>query len=204
MTKFCPECGAKQHDDNNRYCSNCGFDFSKLEDMMGSDRDDCINVPISSNEDSVDSKIVSDRKSADSGLADSGSKTSSDSAKPKISPKSANKPINQSFYQGTKSNYNSTERTKNKNSLGFLSNLTFNKCFFAFAALLILLLIIGMVGNATQEPYSDGGLTSFMESSNNYGLNDFLEDESYDDDYSDDYLMYGDDRESSRSKGSLI
>ena len=35
-------------------------------------------------------------------------------------------------------------------------------------------------------------------------LNDFLEDESYDDDYSDDYLMYGDDRESSRSKGSLI
>ena len=27
MTKFCPECGFKQKDENNHFCSNCGFDL---------------------------------------------------------------------------------------------------------------------------------------------------------------------------------
>ena len=121
MSKFCPECGAKQHDDNNRYCSNCGFDFSKLGDIAKSDGDD------------------------------SSSKTSFGSTKPKISQNSTNKP-NQSSSQRTEVNHDSTANTKNNNGLGFLSNLSFNKCFFAFAALLILLVIVGMVSNVNQEP----------------------------------------------------
>ena len=37
MTKFCPECGFKQKDENNHFCSNCGYDFSKLENELGID-----------------------------------------------------------------------------------------------------------------------------------------------------------------------
>ena len=50
-----------------------------------------------------------------------------------------------------------------------------------------------MIGQASQrEPYSDDGLTSFMESSSSYGLSDFIEDSNnnYDDSDSD-YLSYG-------------
>ena len=36
MTKFCPECGTQQCDDNVKYCSNCGFDFSKIENREDS------------------------------------------------------------------------------------------------------------------------------------------------------------------------
>ena len=49
-----------------------------------------------------------------------------------------------------------------------------------------------MLSQATQtEPYSDDGLTSFMERSSSYGLSDFIEDSNNDyDDSSSDYLSY--------------
>ncbi len=50
-----------------------------------------------------------------------------------------------------------------------------------------------MISQVTQtEPYSDDGLTSFMERSSSYGLSDFIEDSNNNYDYSDsDYLSYG-------------
>lgn len=79
----------------------------------------------------------------------------------------------------------------------FLSNLSFNKCFLAFAILLIFLVVLGMISEATQtEPYSDNGLTSFMESSSGYGLSDFIEDsDNYYYDSDSEYLKYGGDGE---------
>ena len=49
-----------------------------------------------------------------------------------------------------------------------------------------------MISQVTQtEPYSDDGLTSFMERSSSYGLSDFIEDSNNNYDYSDsDYLSY--------------
>ena len=56
MTKFCPECGAEQHSDNNRFCSNCGFDFSKITGNQNNNdfsSSDSINVPITESDESV-------------------------------------------------------------------------------------------------------------------------------------------------------
>ena len=182
MTKFCPECGFKQHDENNRFCSNCGFDFSSLEENIDSkvSDDSSVNVPITSDSD-------------DSGSSGSGVVSSGSSGSAKVSSSSTGSPRS-----ATKSNSKPKYKTKTVNNLdGLFSNLSFNKCFLAFAVLLIILAIIGMLSQTTQEPYSDKGLTSFMESSDHYGLYDFLEDTSSDDYYYDDYLSYGGDGESS-------
>lgn len=201
MTKFCPECGTKQRDDNNHYCPNCGFDFSRLEtdsnlNLADSKKDDdnsSVDVPISSLEGSEDSKFDTDAKSNvdsnDSSVSSSNNKLSSGSSVPRSSTK---KPSTTA-----KVSSSSTKRTKNYSSKSynndFLSNLSFNKCFLAFAVLLIILFVIGMISDATEtEPYSDDGLTSFMYESDNYNLDSFIEDyNSYDDsDYDSDYLSY--------------
>ena len=75
MAKFCPECGFEQHNDNNRYCSNCGFDFSKVESNIKSEESDnsTITVPITS-----DVEIVTKpAKSTDSKTIGSSSSVSS-------------------------------------------------------------------------------------------------------------------------------
>ena len=89
MAKFCPECGFKQHNDNNRYCSNCGFDFSKVESNIKSEESDnsSITVPITSDDEvvskpakSTDSKTIgssSSVSSSDSGVISSSSSVSS-------------------------------------------------------------------------------------------------------------------------------
>ena len=221
MTKFCPECGFKQHDENNRFCSNCGFDFSGLEENIDSkvSDDSSVNVPITSDSDdsgssgsgvvssgSSGSGVVSSGSSGSgvvssgssgSGVVSSGSSgsgvvSSGSSGSAKVSSSSTGSPRS-----ATKSNSKPKYKTKTVNNLdGLFSNLSFNKCFLAFAVLLIILVIIGMLSQTTQEPYSDKGLTSFMESSDHYGLYDFLEDTSSDDYYYD-YLSYGGDGESS-------
>ena len=176
MAKFCPECGFEQHNDNNRYCSNCGFDFSKLESNIQSEESDnsSIVVPISS-----DDGPVSKPKVSDSSISTSTKSPASSSAKNTIDS------------AGSSAKTTKHNRPKSTNN-DFLSNLTFNKCFLSFAVLLILLVIIGMLSQATQtEPYSDDGLTSFMERSSSYGLSDFIEDSNNDyDDSSSDYLSY--------------
>ena len=202
MTKFCPECGFKQHDENNRFCSNCGFDFSSLEENIDSkvSDDSSVNVPITSDSDdsgSSGSGVVSSGSSGSgvvsSGSSGSGVVSSGSSGSAKVSSSSTGSPRS-----ATKSNSKPKYKTKTVNNLdGLFSNLSFNKCFLAFAVLLIILAIIGMLSQTTQEPYSDKGLTSFMESSDHYGLYDFLEDTSSDDYYYDDYLSYGGDGESS-------
>ena len=190
MAKFCPECGFEQHNDNNRYCSNCGFDFSKVESNIKSEESDnsTITVPITSDveivtkpADSTDSKTIGSSSSVSS--SDSSAKSSSSSVSSTIS---TAKSSSTSSAKTTK-----TYTSKSSNN-GFLSNLSFNKCFLAFAVLMIILVIIGMIAQTDKEPYSDDGLTSFMESSSSYGLSDFIEDSNnYYDDYDSDYLSYG-------------
>ena len=190
MAKFCPECGFKQHNDNNRYCSNCGFDFSKVESNIKSEGSDnsTITVPITSDDEvvskpakSTDSKTIGSSSSVSS--SDSGVKSSSSSVS---STGSSAKSSSTSSAKTTK-----TYTSKSSNN-GFLSNLSFNKCFLAFAVLMIILVILGMIAQTDKEPYSDDGLTSFMERSSSYGLSDFIEDSNnYYDDYDSDYLSYG-------------
>ena len=190
MAKFCPECGFEQHNDNNRYCSNCGFDFSKVESNIKSEGSDnsTITVPITSDveivtkpADSTDSKTIGSSSSVSS--SDSSAKSSSSSVSSTIS---TAKSSSTSSAKTTK-----TYTSKSSNN-SFLSNLSFNKCFLAFAVLMIILVIIGMIAQTDKEPYSDDGLTSFMESSSSYGLSDFIEDSNnYYDDYDSDYLSYG-------------
>ena len=190
MAKFCPECGFKQHNDNNRYCSNCGFDFSKVESNIKSEESDnsSITVPITSDDEvvskpakSTDSKTIgsiSSVSSSDSGVISSSSSVSSTGSSAKSSSTSSAKTTK-------------TYTSKSSNN-GFLSNLSFNKCFLAFAVLMIILVILGMIAQTDKEPYSDDGLTSFMERSSSYGLSDFIEDSNnYYDDYDSDYLSYG-------------
>ena len=190
MAKFCPECGFKQHNDNNRYCSNCGFDFSKVESNIKSEESDnsSITVPITSDDEvvskpakSTDSKTIgssSSVSSSDSGVISSSSSVSSTGSSAKSSSTSSAKTTK-------------TYTSKSSNN-GFLSNLSFNKCFLAFAVLMIILVILGMMAQTDKEPYSDDGLTSFMERSSSYGLSDFIEDSNnYYDDYDSDYLSYG-------------
>ena len=203
MTKFCPECGFKQKDDKNRYCSNCGFDFSILEDDRDSisSEDSSVNAPISSEDSSVNVPISSDSNGSSSGSVGSDSNNSSNSenqvspspnnkTKAVSNPTSKSKIVSNSTNR-TKTVSNSTIKAKKvTNSNGFLSNLSFNKCFLAFAVLLIVMVIGGMLVQTTQEPYSDDGLTSFMESSDHYDLSSFLDDSGSDNDDSYDYLSY--------------
>ena len=210
MTKFCPECGTKQKSDNNHFCSNCGFDFSRLEEK--------INIPIESNDsDSIGSDSIGSVSndsdsigsgsvgsvSNDSGSIHSDSKESDSLNSRNISPNNSSiaaGPISSSKQDissrtssnnsahsvgGINSKSNSSPSVgginSKRNSNGILSNLSFNKCFLAFAVILIILFIIGIIGSINQEPYSDNGLTSFMEYSDDYNMNSFLEDTSSDD-----------------------
>ena len=187
MTKFCPECGTKQRDDNTHFCSNCGFDFSQIDNRNA----DSIIVPIDSNEGSTVSKP---------NAFDNSSQNNSSVSK-------ANRPNSQAYSNvNNQNNSSSTNRTSYSNSRnnanngsdGFLSNLSFNKCFLAFAILFILLFLIGFIGNATQtEPTSDNGLTSFMDSSGNYVMSSIMEElndnRSSNDDSIYNYLSYDSD-----------
>ena len=180
MAKFCPECGFEQHNDDNRYCSNCGFDFSKVENNIKSEGDDnsSVIVHIDSDEghvskpaDSTDSKVISPSSTASSTSNSSSTNNTKSSA-------------------GSSAKTTKTYTSKSSNN-DFLSNLTFNKCFLAFAVLLIIFVTIGMFAQLDPEPSSDHGLTSFMERSNSYGLSDFIDDSNdYYDDYDKDYLSY--------------
>ena len=153
MTKFCPECGFKQKDENNHFCSNCGYDFSKLE---SSDKDSnspdnsSINVPINSDsKGSPDSSPVSSDLDSSSvfGPISSSSDNSSSVSKPRTSVSK----ISHNSNNQRKSNSSNKSRINNSSN-GFLSNLTFNKCFLAFALLLIIMVIGGMLVQTTQEP----------------------------------------------------
>ena len=191
MTKFCPECGFKQKDENNHFCSNCGFDFSKLESSnMDSNISDnsSINVPIASGSDeSVDTGQVGfdSEKSVVSSPVSSTSDSSSVSK-----PRTSVSKISHNSNNQRKSNSSNKSRINNSSN-GFLSNLTFNKCFLAFAILLIIMVIGGMLVQTTEEPYSDNGLTSFMDSSGHNDLSDIWDESSYDNDDSEDYLSFG-------------
>ena len=187
MAKFCPECGFEQHNDDNRYCSNCGFDFSKVENSIKSEGDDNSSVivhidsdegPVSKPVNSTDSKVISP-----SSVASSTASTANNS--------STN---NTKTSAGSSAKTTKTYTSKSSNN-DFLSNLSFNKCFLAFAVLLIIMVIGGMIIQVTDtEPYSEHGLTSFMDRSNSYGLSDFIEDSNNNyDDYDYDYLSYGED-----------
>lgn len=201
MTKFCPECGFKQHNDNNRYCSNCGFDFSKLEEiesnsngsevaginLIDDSEDTSVNVPIIDLEDSEDSNPFASEpshsvshaddsnstgsSSVDSNSTGSGSSSSPNSvdSKPKITVS------NSSSNSNRKRKTNANQKAKSKKS----SDWSFNKCFVTIAAFLIILVIFGLITEAFQpEPYSDRGITSFMDKSINFNLNDFLDETS--------------------------
>ena len=160
MAKFCPECGFEQHNDSNRYCSNCGFDFSKVENNIKSEGDDNSSVivhidsdedPVSKPADAKDSKVIKSTSTASSTASNAkGSSTPSTKS---------------SSVSSAKTTKTHTSKSSNND---FLSNLTFNKCFLAFAVLLIIFFIIGMFAQLDPEPSSDHGLTSFMERSNSY------------------------------------
>ena len=201
MTKFCPECGAEQHSDNNRFCSNCGFDFSKITGNQNNNdfsSSDSINIPITESDVSVTTETKKETVSTSGNITNSSNSTSS----------STNNTTYGSTNNTKSSSTNKTKSTQtvytgnNKSNLdGILSNLSFNKCFAAFAIILILLLIIGMLSSVNREPYSDDGITSFMEnshqnvpsyledSSSGSGLPSFLDDSDSDED-SYDYLGY--------------
>ena len=180
MAKFCPECGFEQHNDDNRYC--CGFDFSKLENNIKSSDNSSIVVPIDSDENSVSKNVGS----ADSKAIKSSSTASSTASTAKGYSTSSTKSSAGSSVKTTK-----TYASKSSSN-DFLSKLTFNKCFLAFAVLLIIMLIIGMFAQLDPEPSSDNGLTSFMERSNSYGLSDFIDDSNnYYGGSDSDYLSYG-------------
>ena len=201
MTKFCPECGFKQHNDNNRYCSNCGFDFSKLEEiesnsngsevaginLIDDSEDTSVNVPIIDLEDSEDSNPFAsepshsvshadDSNSTGSSSVDSNSTGSSSSSSPNsVDSKPKITVSNSSSNSNRKRKTNANQKAKSKKS----SDWSFNKCFVTIAAFLIILVIFGLITEAFQpEPYSDRGITSFMDKSINFNLNDFLDETS--------------------------
>ena len=218
MTKFCPECGTKQRDENNKYCSNCGFDFSRLEkdsslNVSNSIIEEDLNmddssvdvpiVPLGSEDSKFDSSSKNTAASIDSSIS-SAEGASSSSTSHSSSAESPNSPITPrsttkkpSTSSAKVSSASSTKRTRNYSSKSsnsdFLSYLTFNKCFLAFAILFILLVTIGMIGQSTEtEPYSDDGLTSFMYESYGYVLYPFLEDYNNYDAFDFDYLCNAD------------
>ena len=188
MAKFCPECGFEQHNDSNRYCSNCGFDFSKVENNINSEGDDNSSVivhidsdedPVSKPADAKDSKVIKSTSTASSTASNA---------------KGSSTPSTKSS-AGSSAKTTKTHTSKSSNN-DFLSNLTFNKCFLAFAVLLIIFFIIGMFAQLDPEPSSDHGLTSFMESSNSYSYSDFMDDSNnYYDDSDYNYLSYDEDND---------
>ena len=191
MAKFCPECGFEQHNDNNRYCSNCGFDFSKVENNIKSEDDNSsVIVPINSDDGPVskpagatDSKVIKSTSTASSTASSANGSTGS----------SASSTAKGSSVSSAKTTKTSTSKSSNND---FLSNLTFNKCFLAFAVLLIIFFIIGMFAQLDPEPSSDHGLTSFMERSDSYVLSDFIDDSNnYYDDSDYNYLSYDEDND---------
>ena len=188
MVKSCPECGFEQHNDDNRYCSNCGFDFSKVENNIKSEEKDnsSVIVHIDSDEDPVSKPA----DTTDSKAIKSTSTASSTASNAKGSSTPSTKSSSVSSAKTTK-----THTSKSSNN-DFLSNLTFNKCFLAFAVLLIIFFIIGMFAQLDPEPSSDHGLTSFMERSNSYSYSDFIEESNnYYDDSDYEYLSYGEDND---------
>ena len=206
MTKFCPECGTEQHSDNNRYCSNCGFDFSKITGNQNNtdfSSSDSINVSITESDES----LTTEPKETVSSSVDrtNSSNTTSSSRKNTASSSTNRTKSTHTIYTGNSKSNNLDGILSNlsfNKCDGILSNLSFNKCFAAFAIILILLLIIGMLSSVNREPYSDDGITSFMEnshqnvpsyledSSSGSGLPSFLDDSDSDED-SYDYLSYG-------------
>ena len=212
MTKFCPNCGYKQHDDDNKFCSQCGYEFP---DFIVNEQSDSIDNknneldPVINNND--ESSTIDNNNDEFSTLSNENeeSTTKNDEGIKIIlkneTSENKNNASNSSKTENSgagSSNTRTKVKTAPPKSNDFLSNLTFNRCFAAFAILLILLVIIGMIGEATQtEPYSDKGLSSFLEESNSgtymdgYGNIDSLEDFM---DYSDsqkddsDYLSYDD------------
>ena len=157
MAKFCPECGFKQHNDNNRYCSNCGFDFSKVESNIKSEESDnsSITVPITSDDEvvskpakSTDSKTIgssSSVSSSDSGVKSSSSSVSSSDSGVISSSSSVSSTGSSAKSSSTSSAKTTKTYTSKSSNNGFLSNLSFNKCFLAFAVLMIILVILGMM-----------------------------------------------------------
>ena len=210
MTKFCPECGTEQHSDNNRYCSNCGFDFSKITGNQNNtdfSSSDSINVSITESDESLTTEpketVSSSVDRTNSSNTPSSSRNNTISNNINNTKSSSRKNTASSSTNRTKSTHTIyTGNSKSNNLDGILSNLSFNKCFAAFAIILILLLIIGMLSSVNREPYSDDGITSFMEnshqnvpsyledSSSGSGLPSFLDDSDSDED-SYDYLSYG-------------
>jgi hypothetical protein len=160
-----------------------------VENNIKSADNSSIVVPIDSDENSVSKTLGS----VDSKAIESSSTSSSTTSTAKGPSSSSTKSSTGSSPKTTK-NY-----TSKSSSNDFLSKLTFNKCFLAFAVLLIIMVIGGMIIQVTDtEPYSEHGLTSFMDRSNSYGLSDFIEDSNnnyddsndYYDDYDNDYLSY--------------
>ena len=192
MAKFCPECGFEQHNDSNRYCSNCGFDFSKVENNIKSEEKDNSSVivhidsdddPVSKPADTTDSKVIKSTSTASSTASSANGSTGS----------SASSTAKGSSVSSAKTTKTYTSKSSNND---FLSNLTFNKCFLAFAVLLIIFFIIGMFAQLDPEPSSDHGLTSFMERSNSYSYSDFMDDSNnYYDDSDYNYLSYDEDND---------
>lgn len=178
MTKFCPECGTQQRDDSVKYCSNCGFDFSKLENKIEGQ---------GINQESIKIDIE--------GSDDTGSNNSSSSSvqgSNNSSPKASTTRINDSTKSSSAGQIKNTSSSSN-----ILSSLSFNKCLVACLVLFIFLAVLGMIVEFTEpEPFSDRGLTSFMESSGNNDYNSYLQDSdyydnsNYDSDYDSDYLSY--------------
>ena len=185
MTKFCPNCGYEQHNDDNKFCSNCGYEFpdfivNEQSDSIDNDNGESTTIK---NDDGV-KIILKNETSENKNQKSNGSKTKNNGS--------------------TSTNSRTRNKTNAPRSNDFLSNLTFNRCFAAFAILIILLLIIGMISEATRtEPYSDKGLTSFLEESHpgtyvdGYGYIDSVEDfleysDSQKDDSDYDYLSYDD------------
>ena len=181
MTKFCPECGTQQREDNVKFCSNCGFDFSKIENNNESQgiSPETIKIDISGSDDS------NPKKSSPSSVQSTGVNDSKKSS-PQVSTARTN---------DSKKSTSSSQINKTNNS-DLLSNLSFNKCLIAFAVLMALLMIIGMIGEATEtQPSSDRGLTSFMDSSGAYDSNAYIDSSYYydDSDSNSNYLRYNDD-----------
>ena len=181
MTKFCPECGTQQREDNVKFCSNCGFDFSKIENNNDSQgiSPETIKIDISGSDDS------NPKKSSPSSVQSTGVNDSK-----KSSPQ-----VSTARTDDSKKSTSSSQINKTNNS-DLLSNLSFNKCLIAFAVLMALLMIIGMIGEATEtQPSSDRGLTSFMDSSGAYDSNAYIDSSYYydDSDSNSNYLRYNDD-----------
>ena len=193
MTKFCPNCGYEQHNDDNRFCSQCGYEFpdfivNEQSDSIDNKNNELDSV-INNNDESSTIDNNNDEFSTLSNENEESTTKNDDGIKIILKNETSENKNNDSINSKTKnsgvasSNSKSKVKTVTPKSNDFLSNLTFNRCFAAFAILIIILAVIGMISEATQtEPYSDKGLSSFLEESNSgtyvdgYGNIDSLED----------------------------